>query len=78
MIHIVEHYSKFVFGKLIEDKRADTVLNNIKKILFISGMPKEICTDNGADFTNKNFISFCEENKIKLMHGLLWKTSRSR
>ena len=70
MLHIVDHYSKFVFGKLLEDKKADTVLNNIKNILFVTGMPKEIGTDNGAEFKNKKFVSFCEENKIKLIHGL--------
>ena len=64
MLHIVYHYSKFVFGRLIEDKRADTVLNNIKNNLFMSGMPKEIDTDNGAEFTNKNFFLFVK--KIKL------------
>lgn len=30
----------------------------------------EIGIDNGAEFKNKKFISFCEENKIKLIHGL--------
>ena len=70
MLHIIDHYSKFLFGKLLEDKKADTVLNNIKNILYISGMPKEIGTDDGAEFTNKKFISFCEENNIKLIHWL--------
>ena len=69
LLHIIDHYSKFLFGKLLEDKKADnTVLNNIKNILYISGIPKEIGIDNGAEFTNKKFISFCEENNIKLIH----------
>ena len=70
MLHIVDHYSKFLFGKLLENKKADTVLNSIKNILFISGMPNEIGTDNGAEFKNKKFISVCEENEINLIHGL--------
>ncbi len=54
MLHVVDYYSKFLFGKIIEDKRVEMVLNNIKNILFLSGLFKEIGTDRGAEFTNIN------------------------
>jgi transposase InsO family protein len=43
-----------------------TTINFIKSIVFRFGVPHSIITDNGTNFTSKEFKSYCESMRIKL------------
>jgi hypothetical protein len=43
-----------------------TTFNFIKSIVFRFGVPHSIITDNGTNFTSKEFKNYCESLRIKL------------
>ena len=45
---------------------ATAAVNFIKSIVFCFGVPNSIITDNGSNFTSKEFGSYCEELGIQL------------
>ena len=69
-MHIIDHYSKYLFGELLINKESNTILDNLKKIFFSTSFPKELCSDNGKEFRNKNLSNFLENNNVKEIHGL--------
>ena len=67
---IIDHYSKYLFGELLCDKKADTIIEKLKNIFFTTGFPEEICSRNGKVFHNIKYSQFLEKNKVKEIHGL--------
>jgi transposase InsO family protein len=59
-------------GRSLPDQAFDTTqdstaaINFIKSIVFRFGVPYSIITDNGTNFTSKEFKSYCEGLGIKL------------
>jgi transposase InsO family protein len=55
-------------------------INFIKSIVFRFGVPHSIITDNGTNFTSKEFKSYCESMGIKLKFASVAhpKTNASR
>lgn len=50
----IDHYSKFLEEKILEEKTAKTVLEAIKELIFGKhGIPKKIITDNGLELNNQ-------------------------
>lgn len=37
---------------------------------FLGNLPAKFQTDNGKEFINSHFKTWCEENNIKFVHGL--------
>jgi hypothetical protein len=69
-IHIFVAVDKFI--KWIEVKHAATitsakVVEFIKEIIYRFGIPNNIITDNGTQFTSKEFEDFCVDSGIKLI-----------
>ena len=68
-MHIIDHYSKYLFCILLKDKKGDTIINNLEKIFLTTGFPLEICCDNGKEFRNVKFSQFLTNN-VEEIHGL--------
>ena len=69
-MHVIDHYSKFLFGILLKDKKGDTILKNLEHLFLTTGFPTEICCNNGKEFRNANFSNFLSSNKVKEIHSL--------
>jgi transposase InsO family protein len=41
----------------------------IKKIMYMFGLPNNIITDNGTQFTMREFKDFCEDLGIKINYA---------
>ena len=68
ILNIVDHYSKFAYSFIQNSKTSKEVLENFKKYLDKFGIPKNVHTDNGGEFINKDFQKFCENKGINLIH----------
>ena len=53
----------------ITSSTAATAVNFIKSIIYRFGVPNSIITDNGTNFTAKEFRSFCKEQNITLNYA---------
>ena len=69
-MHIIDHYSIFLFGILLKDKKGDIILKNLEHLFLTTGFPLEICCDNGKEFHNVKFSQFLTNNNVKEIHGL--------
>jgi hypothetical protein len=62
----VDKFTKWVEAAPITTQYSTTTINFIKSIVFCFGVPHSIITDNGTNFTSKEFKSYCESMGIKL------------
>jgi IS30 family transposase len=53
-------------GSPVTTKDSTAAINFIKSIVFRFGVPHSIITDNGTNFTSKEFKNYCESLGIKL------------
>ena len=64
MLSKVDIFSRKADAEVITSKSAIHVLNAFKKIIERNKKPHNIQTDQGAEFFNKIFQTYCENNSI--------------
>jgi transposase InsO family protein len=66
MLVAVNKFTKWVEAAPMTTQDSTTAINFIKSIVFCFGVPHSIITDNGTNFTSKEFKNYCESLGIKL------------
>lgn len=67
---IQDHFSKFLFGDIIHDKKSETTFKFISGIIrTLRKNPNNFLTDNGLEFVNKELNSYFKKRGIKYLHG---------
>jgi transposase InsO family protein len=66
MLVAVSKFTKWVEAAPITTQDSTATINFIKSIVFRFRVPYSIITDNGTNFTSKEFKSYCESLGIKL------------
>jgi transposase InsO family protein len=66
MLVAVDKFTKWVEAAPVTTQDSTTVINFIKLIVFRFSVPYNIITNNGTNFTSKEFKSYCEGLGIKL------------
>jgi transposase InsO family protein len=66
MLVAVDKFTKWVEVAPVTTQDSTATINFIKSIVFHFGVPHNIITDNGTNFTSKEFKSYCESMGIKL------------
>jgi hypothetical protein len=66
MLVAVNKFTKWVEAAPVITQNSIAVINFIKSIVFRFGVPHSIITDNGTNFTSKEFKSYCKGLGIKL------------
>jgi hypothetical protein len=66
MLVAVEKFTKWVEAAPVTTQDFTAAINFIKSIVFRFRVPHNIITDNGTNFTSKEFKSYCESMGIKL------------
>jgi IS30 family transposase len=66
MLVAVDKFTKWVEAAPVTTQDSTAAINFIKSIVFRFGVPHSIITDNGTNFTSKEFKSYCESMEIKL------------
>ena len=55
---IVDYYSKLIAVENLQNPQSETVINKCKKVFSQFGIPKELITDNGPEFSSHIFHLF--------------------
>jgi len=72
MLTVTDVFTKYTWLEALKSK--NDVKDGLQKIFLRSGFtPKVISCDNGTEFTNEIVHKFCEQNGIKIIHGLAYK-----
>jgi transposase InsO family protein len=66
MLVAVDKFTKWVEAAPVTTQDSTAAINFIKSIVFHFGVPYSIITDNGTNFTSKEFKNYCEGLEIKL------------
>ena len=66
---IVDYYSRFPVTRLLHDITADTVCEQFSSVIAEYGIPKEILSDFGSQYTSKQFKHKCQQLGIKLEYS---------
>jgi transposase InsO family protein len=66
MLVAVDKFTKWVEAAPVTTQDSTVAINFIKSIVFCFRVPHSIITDNGTNFTSKEFKSYCESMGIKL------------
>jgi hypothetical protein len=66
MLVAVDKFNKWAETAPVTTQDSTIAINFIKSIVFHFGVPHNIITDNGTNFTSKEFKSYCESMGIKL------------
>jgi hypothetical protein len=66
MLVAADKFTKWVEAAPVTTQDSTTAINFIKSIVFRFGVPHSIITDNGTNFTSKEFKNYCEGLGIKL------------
>jgi transposase InsO family protein len=61
---VVDKFSKWIEAQPIINVRSEEAVSFFTGIIYHSGIPNTIITDNGTQFTGKKFLNFCEDNHI--------------
>jgi hypothetical protein len=66
MLVTVEKFTKWIEAAPVTTQDYTAVVNFIKSIVFRFRVPHSIITDNGTNFTSKEFKNYCESMDMKL------------
>ncbi|KAK1616653.1 hypothetical protein QYE76_022170 [Lolium multiflorum] len=66
MLFAVDKFTKWIEAKPINSPDGASAIKFVKSIVFRFGVPHSIVTDNGSNFTSKEFKAYCAEVGIKL------------
>jgi transposase InsO family protein len=66
MLVAVDKFTKWVEAAPVTTQDSTAAINFIKSIVFRFRVPHSILTDNGTNFTSKEFKNYCEGLGIKL------------
>jgi IS30 family transposase len=66
---VVDKFTKWIEVKLATSITAAKVVESIKEIMYMFGIPNNIITDNGTRFTVREFKDFCADLGIKINYA---------
>jgi hypothetical protein len=67
----VDKFIKWVEAKLAASITIGKVVEFVKEIMYMFGVPNNVITDNGTQFTMREFKDFCADLGIKVNYALV-------
>ena len=69
LLILVDSFSKWLEVWIMSVTTADKVIEKLRGVISVFGIPECLVTDNGPPFASVEFSAFCKENCINLMHS---------
>jgi transposase InsO family protein len=65
----VDKFTKWIEVKSVVSIIETKAVEFIKEIMYMFGVPNNIITDNGTQFTTREFKDFCADTGIKINYA---------
>ena len=62
---IMDAHSKWIDAAPLQSATATTTINVLRRFFASFGLPEELVSDNGPQFTSQDFKFFCSNNGIR-------------
>jgi transposase InsO family protein len=66
IIVVVDKFTKWIEAKTVTTAETAAAVNFVESIIFFFGVPHSIITQNGSNFTSREFKEFCDKLGIEL------------
>ena len=66
---VVDRFSKFIVVRELKDHSANTTIKAFLSIFREFGLPVQIRSDRGSNYTSREFVEFCRKLDIKLQYS---------
>jgi transposase InsO family protein len=66
LLVVVDKFSKWIEAQPIVNVRSEEAVSFFADNIYRFGIPNMIITDNGTQFTGKEFLNFCDDNNIRV------------
>jgi transposase InsO family protein len=66
---VVDKFTKWFDAKSAMSITTAKTVEFIKEIMYLFDVPNNIITDNGTQFTTREFRDFCENTRIKVNYA---------
>ena len=67
ILHLVDMCTRLSAGIFILNKQKETIIEAIFRVwIAVYGAPEKFLSDNGGEFANSEFLSFCEQFGIRV------------
>ena len=63
---IIDYYSRWIEVSLLQKTTSGSIVNNCKSVFSWNGIPELVISDNGPQFTSKEFLDF--SNRFGFVH----------
>jgi transposase InsO family protein len=70
----VDKFTKWIEAVLVTSVATTCVVNFLRSIISLFGIPHSIITDNGSNFTAEEFQEYCEDLGIQLKYASIAQT----
>ena len=68
---IIDYYSRFIEVSRLSNESANEVIHHTKSIFARHGIPVELISDNGPEFTSEDFRQFSASARRQVAHTTL-------
>jgi hypothetical protein len=62
----VDNFTKWIEARPVAKISSKQMVSFVQDIIFRFGVPNSIITNNGTQFTEENFLNFCDNNNIRI------------
>ena len=67
VLHLIDHVSRFSAASFVSSKKPEEIIQKIFEIwITVFGPPSKFFSDNGGEFNNEKFRTFCESMNITI------------
>ena len=68
LLVVVDAYSKWPFASVMQATTVEKTIEELRQLFAMFGIPEQIVSDNGPQFTSEAFAIFMKMNGVRHTH----------
>ena len=72
MLVVINSHSKWPEVILMSSSTTQATIERLRRLFAVYGLPQQLVSDNGPQFTSAEFAVCLRKNGVKPIHNLIW------